>query len=547
MAKRRTKAPAAGSEIISVRPEVGAVVGGGLEGAERTSRETALWAPSMRSPDGVINSVKPLADARGRDITANNGYAAGAVGLHRDSIVGQTYRLNAAPNWKVLGVSEEWAEEWSEVVEARFQTIAESEYNWLHAARRGTFTDLIRLAVSSFVMTGEVVATSEWIDNDPLRPLRTAVQIISPDRLSNPNDLDDTDTLRRGIEMDLNGRPVAYHIRAQHPGERFLKADGYKWKRVRAYTGWGRWQCLHIAEQRMPDQSRGVAEMVSVLKSMRMLKQFSEITLQNAVVNATYAAAIESELPSEAVIAGMGGAESGAAAAMQWYMESLADYLSSANNIQIDGVKIPHLFPGTKLNLKPAGNPGGVGSDFETGLLRHIAAGLNLSYEEFSRDYSKTNYSSARASMLGTWRSMQTKKRIVADRLATAVYTNVVEEEISAGNLPLPPGKRREWFYQPLVREALCACSWLGASRGQIDEMKETQAAVLRVQNNLSTLEAECARVGLDWRDVLRQRAREKKLMETLGLDPAMLAAASNPAMNRASTGGAESSDGDSE
>ncbi|HVL26310.1 MAG TPA: phage portal protein, partial [Thermomicrobiales bacterium] len=197
---------------MSVRPEVGAVVGGGLEGAERTSRETALWAPSMRSPDGVINSVKPLADARGRDITANNGYAAGAVGLHRDSIVGQTYRLNAAPNWKVLGVSEEWAEEWSEVVEARFQTIAESEYNWLHAARRGTFTDLIRLAVSSFVMTGEVVATSEWIVNDPLRPLRTAVQIISPDRLSNPNDLDDTDTLRRGIEMDLNGRPVAYHI-----------------------------------------------------------------------------------------------------------------------------------------------------------------------------------------------------------------------------------------------------------------------------------------------------------------------------------------------
>ena len=544
MARRKGSAPA--QEIVSTGvPQPQASIGGGLEGAERTSRETALWAPSMRSPDAIINHVKPEADARGRDISSNDGYASGAVAIHRDSIVGAQYRLNAAPNWRVLGVSEEWAEEWAEIVEARFLTVAESNFNWLDSARRGTLTDLVRLAVASFVMSGEVLMTSEWVTNDSLRPLKTAFHIISPDRLSNPLDGADSGTMRRGVEMDGNGRPVAYHVRSQHPGEQFFETDSYVWKRVRAFTGWGRWQCLHVIEQRLPDQSRGVAEMVSVLKSMRMAKQFNEITLQNAVVNATYAAAIESDMPSDAVVAAFGGGTDGANAALVSYMGNLASYLSDSSNIALDGVRIPHLFPGTKLNLLPAGTPGGVGTDFEASLLRKIAAGLGVSYEELSRDYTKTNYSSARAAMLTTWRGMQSKKRLVADRVATAAYMNFVEEEISAGRLPLPPGKDRAWFYEPLVREALCQCSWIGASRGQIDEMKETQAAALRVTNNFSTLEAECARNGLDWRDVLKQRAREMKMMKSLGLDPVVSAVRQNPSMDRSNDSSAAADNGD--
>ena len=56
------------------------------------------------------------------------------------------------------------------------------------------------------------------------------------------------------------------------------------------------------------------------------------------------------------------------------------------------------LFPGTKLNMTPMGTPGGVGTSFEASLHRNIAAALGVSYEEYSRDYSQTNYSSARTS-----------------------------------------------------------------------------------------------------------------------------------------------------
>ena len=68
------------------------------------------------------------------------------------------------------------------------------------------------------------------------------------------------------------------------------------------------------------------------------------------------------------------------------------------------------------------------------------------------------------------------------------------------------------------MKEAYTKCSWIGASRGQIDELKETQAAILRIKSGLSTYEIEVAKLGLDFREVFTQRAREEKLIKAKGL-----------------------------
>ena len=125
--------------------------------------------------------------------------------------------------------------------------------------------------------------------------------------------------------------------------------------------------------------------------------------------------------------------------------------------------------------------------------------------------------------MATTWRYMQTRKKMVADRIADTVYRLAIEELVAAGDVPLPPRKTRAWFYEPLVKDALCRANWIGAARGQIDELKETEAAGMRMQLGVSTLEMECARLGNDFRDVIAQRAREKRLLMAAGLytDPA--------------------------
>ena len=500
----------------AVAPVQERALGGALEGAERTNRETFNWTPAVISPDQQINPVKEMADARGRDSVQNNGYTTGAVNIHRDNIVGSQYRINLQPDFKTLGFTKEWAEEYQTVMESRFNLLADSLDCWFDASGTMTLTGMIRLAVGGFFMTGEVLATAEWLRGGG-RPFSTAIQMVSPSRLQNPDGLPDSPRLRRGVERDIYGAPVAYQIKVTHPGDWSDPRD-MQWRRVEARKPWGRRMVIHITDPLQPDQTRGIADMVSVLKQMHMTKKFQDVVLQNAVVNASYAAAIESELPSDVVFQSMGAGQAGFGQILGDYMSALAAYSAGSTNIQVDGVKMPHLFPGTKLSLKPMGSPGGVGDGFEESLLRHTASGLGLSYEQFSRDYSKTNYSSARASMAETWKYMQSRKKSVADRMATSVWMLYLEEAINNGEVPLPKGVGSEIFYDPIKREALAKCSWIGASRGQIDEMKETQSAMLRIKAGLSTYEAECARLGEDFRSVFEQRQREEAMIKKMGL-----------------------------
>lgn len=532
-----------------VTPAQPMAVGGGLEGAERTSRETFRWSPAIISPDRQINPSKEMADARSLDSVQNDGFAFGAVNTHRDSIVGSQFRLNAQPNLDILGADETWAEEFQTYVESRFNLLGDSEECWFDASGKLTFTGMVRLVTVGEIITGEVLGTVEWL-RGALRPFKTAIQLISPSRLSNPNDVPDERYLRRGIKTDLYGRALGYHIRASHPTDFYNDLETARWIYVPARKPWGRRQVIHIHQPMRPDQSRGISDMVAALKNMKMTRQFRDITLQNAVVNATYAAAIESELPKEVVFGALGAGQPGFGEVLGSFMQALGDYVGNSDNLKIDGVKIPHLFPGTKLNLQPVGTPGGVGTAFEESLLRHTAATLGLSYEQFARDYSKTNYSSARASMAETEKHMASRKRAVAERFANMVYALWMEEEVNAGRVPMPAGKTAaEVFYDPVMREALLNCTWIGASRGQIDEKKETESAIMRIENNLSTLEKECARLGDDYRQILRQRLREKKLMESMGLEMAGTAkkTAAAPAAQDSTNdnGGNNSDDGD--
>lgn len=504
-----------GDNAKSIAPSE-SMFGGAFEGAKRLNRQTATWhAPSL-APDQEIDPAKMTLDARVRDLVRNDGYIQGALDTHKDSVVGGQYRLNARPDWRTLGLDETWAEEFQIIAERRFMLYAESPMNWLDAARKNGLTGLVRMALAQTFLGGEAIATAEWLTSGA-RPYHTAIQMIDPDRLTNPFDRDDTAFMRRGVEVDKFGAAQAFHFREQHPSEGYAERPNYSWKRVPAYKPWGRPQVLHIADILRPGQTRGVAGIVAVLKEMRMTKTFKDIVLQNAVVNATFAAAIESELPKEMVFQQLGAGQ----ADLGWlktYMGALAEYTGNSDNLAIDGVRIPHLFPGTKLNLMPAGQPGGVGTDFEESLLRHICASLGLSYEQFSRDYSKTNYSSARASMLETWKFMQSRKKLVTDRFATLVWMLWLEEEMSRPDTELPLPKGRDHFYEGMNREAYVKCDWIGASRGQIDELKETQAAVLRIAAGLSTREKELARLGDDYRDILDQQLREQNLIKKMGL-----------------------------
>lgn len=501
---------------------------GAYEAADRFERSMALWTPPITMADQEILPNKYLADARVRDTLRNDAYFVNAANMHRDHIVGSIFLLNSKPSSRVLFGSEDdmWEEEFQEEVEEKFTLWAESDECWVDATRRNTFSELIRLAVGIHFMGGEVFAAAEWLREEADRPFKTAILMLDLERVSTPPEYSADLGVRGGVRRNSRGRPVGYYVRNAHPTD-YRAPNANEWRFVDSAKPWGRRQMIHVFEQMRPDQTRGLAEVVAMLRESNQAKTMRSVALQNMIVNSSYAAAIESDLPTDVVFNMIGGgnvenkdALTGAISNyMESYLSTVAEYVGKSKYAQIDGVKIPHLPPGSKLNLTPVGQGGLLGTDFEQSLLRYMGAGSGLTYEQFSRDYSKTNYSSIKAGLAETGLYMASKKKIIADRFASAIYRLWMEEAINANQIEALKRRKVPNFYEPLVAECYTACEWIGSSRHQIDELKETQAAVARINAGLSTREIEIARFGRDYRKVFRQLAREKRRAEELGLD----------------------------
>lgn len=506
-------------DFLAPSPRPVEQAGGGYEGASRLAGDLALWSPSQDSADGDILPQKEEADARVRDLHRNDAYVMSGVQHNQDAIVGSIFLLNSKPKFKVLGLDEVWAEEFQEEVESQFGLYTESLNCWIDASRHDRFTELVRLAVGSILLAGEVLGAVEWMDKE-VRPFNTAIQMIDLDRLSNPDGVSDTLTLRRGVVRDRHGAPLGFHVRMAHPADNTYDAKTWTWKYVPIRKPWGRFQMIHLFDRARPDQSRGISDLTAALKVLRITQKFRDIVLQNAVVNATFAAAIESELPSEVVYQQLGGASPTAVTDYaSSYLDSVAKYVGGSKNLALDGVRIPHLYPGTKLALHQAGTPGGVGTDFEKSLLRYLAADLGISYEELSKDYSGSSYIASRAAMNQTARRMGAKKKTGADSFANHVYRLWLEEALNTKKITSVRRSMPNW-YDGLNAEAYSNCTWIGAGRGQTDELKETQAARLRIDARLSTHEIEVARIhGADYREVFAQSQREQKDMKARGLE----------------------------
>jgi capsid protein len=133
---------------------------------------------------------------------------------------------------------------------------------------------------------------------------------------------------------------------------------------------------------------------------------------------------------------------------------------------------------------------------------------------QITRDYSKANYSSLRAAIADAWKGLTAARGLFAAGFCTPRFLAWLEEKVMTGALPLPDGVSD--FYDAYPH--LVVCVWRGPGRGVVDPTKEAQGAQMRMDGMISTLDVEAAEMGLDWEDVLEQRAREIDRMRELGI-----------------------------
>lgn len=480
-------------------------------GASRTSKDLRGWQPFNQSADADILGELGILKSRAQDMARNHGLVSGYDQTLKDNVLGTGLRFRSKPDYKALGKSKEWADEFAAQVNSKFTEFSESKDFSLN--RKQNFREMSNIVLSNVGMEGNALAIpyykkragSNW---------GTCFQLIDCERLSNPNMAMDTDKLRGGIEHNSDGSVAFYHIRNGHPMDIGFGVNAAKWRKIPAFTKWGRPRVLHIFDAKRPAQSKGQPALSALLEPFKMVDHYHLTELKTSIASSQISAFVESSLDSEAIAHLMGMYEGG---------ENSYDYVGQRNEWQgkLEGGKIIHVPVGDRIvPFSPNRNPSAFGLFIES-LYRQIAVGLNVPYEVFMKDFSKTNYSGARVILLEVWRFFMGRRQFIIDNWANQVLPLFFEEAVNTGKLDAPD------FYQN--RYAYMRGKWIGAGKGFVDPVKEEQGARLRMENRTSTLEDECAMQGKDWEEVIEQAAIEDARLKEYGLTRGDLAAFMTP------------------
>jgi lambda family phage portal protein len=453
----------------------------------------STWVPSPGSADADLLTEQKIIYARARDLVRNNPIASGASQTFADNIVGSQLRLSSKPKHLLLGWEKQQASDWANTTESQFSTWADTTE--CDASRTQTLLDITTQALKSALVNGDGLAVMMWVPRQD-STWSTRIQTIEADRLQTPPHLLNQQNMRNGVEIDQYGAPVAYWINRNHPGEVYtnLNTNPLDFERVPAFTSWGRRRVIHLFDKERSGQSRGKSIFAAVMREFRISGEYLGAELHAAAANALIAAFIESTLPDDQVAELFGSSSDEAGS----YWKTVADKF---NRKKLESGMFMTLPVGTRLSGYNPNRPNTAFDGFMESIMRHIAAGINIPYELLLKDFSKSNYSSARAALLEAWRYFYAKRGWLQRFWLNPIYECWLEEAVNAGRVEAPD------YYQQ--RHAYNACRWVFAGRGWVDPVKEANAAKLRMDTCLSTQEAECAEQGVDWEDVQDQRVRE--------------------------------------
>ncbi|MFC6490683.1 phage portal protein [Nitratireductor sp. GCM10026969] len=486
------------------------------QGAGFDNPSLANWRPGSYSGQSAMRWDRTEIVDRLNDAARNDGWSSAGVSRLVDNIVGSGWTLAARPNFASLNMTYEQAEDVADQIEALWRDYTQDVDKWCDAERSKPMAGILGLAARHrFGPDGEAFALIVWRDEAP--GFQTAVQVVDPGRCSNPLGRADDVSLRDGVEIDEYGAANGYHFRKYHPGDVFLgQGNPWQWDYVPRETEWGRPTVVHAFEQKRAGMTRGVSDWAPVIRSIKQYTDYEDFECQAALLNAVMAAFIETPFDPDELLDSLGvDGQSGVASVYGAIAEAQKAYYGAAP-IDLPGVRVNTLQPGEQAKFTRPEHPNANFEVFVNAALRKIASAVGLTYEQLSMDWSKVNYSSARAALLEIWRGLTSKKSNIASQFMGPIYRAWLEEVFDKGLIRLPAGA----VHFEENPAAWCHADWIGPGRGWIDPLREAQAAGERLASNLSTLQQEAAEQGRDWKMDAMQREREHRFYQKLGLDP---------------------------
>jgi lambda family phage portal protein len=471
---------------------------GGYSGASRSKRSLSQWMTGGRDADSDILWDLPTLRDRSRDLLRNSPLACGAVNTVVTNVIGQGMKLQCRIDRNVLKMDDDAAEAWESATELEWQMWSASQE--CDVARTLTFNDIQNLTFRQVLENGDVFILMPRYQRGN-SPYLIKLQVIEADRVCNPNRLRDTETLAGGVEKDVYGAPIQYHIMRQHPGNiLYANAKTYEWDAFPAFgANTGLRNVIHLFPTLRPGQTRGVPYLAPVIDSLKQLDRYTEAELMAAVVSGMFTVFVETE---------RGTADFGT------FAPSLETGGSSTDeDYKLGNGAIVGLAPGEKVSTSNPGRPNQAFDPFVKAILQQIGVALEIPYEVLIHHFS-SSYSASRAALLESWRFFRNRRAWLARNFCQLVYENWLTEAIALGRVKAPG-----FFRDYRVRHAYLGTLWIGDAPGQIDPLKEADAAEKRLSLGLSTVDEETVAItGGDFDHNYPRIVKERRMLQKIGL-----------------------------
>jgi len=336
------------------------------------------------------------------------------------------------------------------------------------------------------------------------------LQFLDPGLLNEEYNVDlaNGNKIRMGVELDVWGAPVAYHVYSNDPNDITRGYRGYQYVRIPAG------EIIHAFLAEFSDQIRGCPPMATPMFRMRQLADFNDAALTAAKEGASrlgFFVSPDGEAPA-----------------------TLVDDQTS------DGTQITTTQPGTYDTL-PQGYdfkaneseyPHGNYESFVKACLHSMAAGLNVSYHSLASDLEGVNYTSSRTGELHDRDVWQALQNFVVDVFCAPVYSTWLAPALLSGQegLDALPFRKLAKFD---------AATWQPRRWQWVDPEKEMNANAAAIRLGLKTPSQVIREQGGDPETLWREYAADKARLAELGIDPTQ---ASTTLKSTGDTGNAASS-----
>jgi lambda family phage portal protein len=487
--------------------------GGGYTGASRSRPSLTNFNPGANDAESDINLGLEQLRGRSRDLARNAPVAGGALNTRVTHEVGTGLSMHPSIDQEFLGLTDEETEALQVALKREFNFWFES--NECDITREQNGYGLQELVRRSMLESGDILCPLVYAEKN--KSYKLAIQLVEADRIANPDKQKNTDRLVDGVVLDDAGAAIAYWVSKTHPGA--ARKGKMEFVKLNAYSASGRRVVLHLFERRRPGQHRGIPYLASVIEPLKQIDRWTEAELTAAVTNAVHAMFIRMDPEAFGDLFSQDSQDKYLESALKWNGELPQMDLGS---------------PGKVINLLPGEEPISPGNDrpnpnfdpFFMAMITQISVSLEIPRDVLLKLYNNS-YTAARASMLDAWRVFRKGRDFLATYFCQPIYEMWLDEAVASGRINAPG-----YFADDRVRHAYSRAVWVGDGPGAIDPVKEITAAKMRIEEEVSTRDAESIMYdGVPWEIKHKQRVKEQRMRREGGLMEEKQPAAAEPSV----------------